>query len=137
MSRTTQPIRALPERWPEPGSGFGTAIQFPSRSPFTPAQAAEAQPVMGLGSYFLPEAASAGRPIPAVVLLQGSGGVLETRERAHARQLVGLGVAALIVDNFAARRDLGRGPPAADRTRDGHRDALELWARSSGLLAAF
>jgi dienelactone hydrolase len=47
--------------------------------------------------------------VPAVVLLHGSGGVLPTRELTYAPQLARLGVAALVVDSFAARRDRGTG----------------------------
>jgi len=47
-----------------------------------------------------------------VVLLHGSGGVLASRELTYAPQLARMGVAALVVDSFGARRDRG--------TEDGH-----------------
>jgi dienelactone hydrolase len=96
----------LPETWPEPGTDPGTPVRFPSLSPFTPAQVADAPPVTGVGTLFLPEPAGNARPAPAVVLLHGSSGVLAARELAYARQLARLGVAALVVDSFASRRDL-------------------------------
>jgi dienelactone hydrolase len=40
-----------------------------------------------------------------VVLRHGSSGVLEEREVTYARQLAAMGVAALVVDTFGARRD--------------------------------
>jgi dienelactone hydrolase len=45
--------------------------------------------------------------VPAVVLLHGSGGVLASRELTYAPQLARMGVAALVVDSFGARRDRG------------------------------
>jgi dienelactone hydrolase len=47
------------------------------------------------------------RSVPTVVLLHGSGGVLSTRELTYAPQLAKMGVAALVVDVFGARRDRG------------------------------
>jgi dienelactone hydrolase len=99
----------LPETWPEAGADPGTPVRFPSLSPFTPAQVADAPPVTGVGTLFLPEPAANPPPAAAVVLLHGSGGVLAARELAYARQLARLGVAALVVDSFASRRDLATG----------------------------
>jgi dienelactone hydrolase len=45
--------------------------------------------------------------VPAVILLHGSGGILPSRELTYAPQLARLGVAALVVDSFGARRDRG------------------------------
>jgi len=45
--------------------------------------------------------------VPAVVLLHGSGGILTSRELTYAPQLARMGVAALVVDSFGARRDRG------------------------------
>ncbi len=101
--------RALPEHWPEPGNAAGVPVGFPSRSPFAPAQAADAPAVTGVGTFFAPPDATPERPVPAVVLLHGSGGVIEAREIAYARQLAAQGVAALVVDSFAPRRDLATG----------------------------
>lgn len=96
--------------WPaegELGRAAGVAIAFPSSSPFTPADAADAPPVEGTGRLFLPEGATAATPAPAVVLLHGAGGVREARELTYARQYAAMGVAALVVDAFAARRENG------------------------------
>jgi dienelactone hydrolase len=41
------------------------------------------------------------------VLLHGSGGILASRELTYAPQLARMGVAALVVDSFGARRDRG------------------------------
>ena len=55
----------------------------------------------------MPPGNHAPRSVPAVVLLHGSGGVLSMRELTYAAQLAAMGVAALVVDLFAARRDRG------------------------------
>src|SRR5207248_6258209 len=47
------------------------------------------------------------RSVPAVVLLHGSGGILPSRELTYAPQLARMGVAALVVDSFGARRERG------------------------------
>ncbi|WP_162906552.1 dienelactone hydrolase family protein [Algihabitans albus] len=102
----------LPALWPDLddlGGPDGTAIAFPSSSPYTLADAASAPPEEAVGRLYLPQEASADAPVPAVVLLHGAGGVISTREPTYARQLASLGVAALVVDSFAARRDRAAG----------------------------
>src|SRR5215213_2610106 len=99
----------LPETWPEPGAAPGEPVRFPSRSPFTPTQAADAPGTTAVGRLFVPEEASRDRPAPAVVLLHGSGGIVPERETAYARRLARLGVAALVLDSFAARPEAGSG----------------------------
>lgn len=99
----------LPEAWPGPGDVAGEPVGFPSRSPFSPAQVEGAPATEAVGTLFLPPGSTAERPVPAVVLLHGSGGIVAAREPAYARQLAGLGVAALVVDSFASRRDMATG----------------------------
>jgi dienelactone hydrolase len=60
-------------------------------------------------TLFLPPGRHQARSLPAVVMLHGSGGVLWAREMTYGRQLAAMGIAALVVDAFAARRELGRG----------------------------
>jgi dienelactone hydrolase len=60
-----------------------------------------------MGRLYLPPGPQPARSVPAVVLLHGSGGVLSTRELTYAPQLAKMGVAALVVDVFGARRDRG------------------------------
>jgi len=96
--------------WPEGGaigSATGVEVTFPSSSPFTPTDADEAPAVQARGRLFLPAAAGVAAPVPAVVLLHGAGGVREAREITYARQYATMGVAALVVDAFGARRDVG------------------------------
>ncbi len=102
----------LPAAWPAPerlSEMQGDAITFPSRSPYTLAEADSAPAESGVGRLFLPPEATAAAPVPAVILLHGAGGVISTREPTYARQLASLGVAALVVDSFAARRDRAAG----------------------------
>jgi dienelactone hydrolase len=109
------PARAVDLTWPDP-DGLpdlrGEAVSFPSSSPFTLAEAAESvrtAPTAAVATFFAPTESRPARSVPAVVMLHGSGGVLAAREMTYARQLAAMGVAALVVDAFASRRDRGTG----------------------------
>ncbi|BBK32841.1 dienelactone hydrolase [Stella humosa] len=99
----------VPERWPDaPPAMAGQAVTVPSSSPFVPRdlggpQVPDAQAQV---TWFPPAGATPGRKAPAVVLLHGSGGVLDARELTYGRQLAAMGIGAAVVDVFAARRDL-------------------------------
>lgn len=97
--------------WPEVGDVTGVAVTFPSSSPFSPADTAgtAAEPATAQGRLFLPAGSPAPGSVPAVVLLHGSGGVQAARELTYGAQLARMGVAALVVDAFAARRDMATG----------------------------
>jgi len=103
----------LAEPWPDPaGAGIpGIAVSWPSSSPFSAADIgpdrADDPPTAAQGRLYLPQGAHAPRSVPAVVLLHGSGGILRARELTYAPQLAAMGVAALVVDSFGARRDRG------------------------------
>ena len=88
----------------------GEAVTFPSHSPYAlgdVGRGADRDPATeGVGRLFLPESAGASMPVPAIVLLHGNGGVMGARELTYARQFAAMGVAALVVDVFAARRDM-------------------------------
>jgi len=60
-------------------------------------------PTTGRGTLFLPEGATPERPVPAVVLLHGSGGIVPGREMEHAARLRDAGYAAFVVDYYAPR----------------------------------
>lgn len=91
----------------------GTPVTFPSRSPFVLADAARGRerspPTEAVGTLFMPADASRAAPVPAAVLLHGAAGVLHARELTYGRQLAAMGVAALVVDAFASRRDRATG----------------------------
>ncbi|MBO0736132.1 MAG: dienelactone hydrolase family protein [Alphaproteobacteria bacterium] len=106
----------LREPWPDPNllRGIeGVPVSWPSKSPFAPPDigaGGEAEPsTTAIGRLFVPPGPHAARSVPAVVMLHGAGGVLAARELTYAPQLAGMGVAALVVDVFGARRDRGTG----------------------------
>jgi dienelactone hydrolase len=107
------PARALDFTWPDVDRlpGFqGEAVSFPSHSPFTLADAGDPErspETTAVGTFFKPAGRSGARSVPAVVMLHGSGGVLSAREMTYGRQFAAMGIAALVVDAFAARRDRG------------------------------
>ena len=103
-------------RWPDPASiasANGEIISFPSHSPFTLREVGagpeEDPPTPARAALFLPPGASPADPAPAVVLLHGAAGVLGSREMTYAGQFAAMGVAALVVDAFGARRDRATG----------------------------
>lgn len=105
-------ILVIPDPWPEvEGWPQGETVSFPSRSPFSLAEiAGETAPEWtAQGHFFLPDGASASHPVPAVVLLHGAGGVLSSREMHYAAQFAEMGIAALVVDVFGARREVATG----------------------------
>lgn len=108
------PRAAVPDLsppWPQEaalGDLAGQTVTFPSHSPFALADVGNPSRdprTEARATLFLPPQASPAAPVPALVLLHGSSGVLEERELTYARQLAALGVAALVVDTFGARRD--------------------------------
>lgn len=87
------------------------AVTWPSHSPFSPedigAGPEDDPPTVAHGRLYVPPGKHAARSVPAVVLLHGSGGILPSRELTYAPQLAQMGVAALVVDSFGARRERG------------------------------
>lgn len=107
------PALALVFTWPDvdgmPGLQ-GEAVSFPSSSPFTLADAGDPErspETAAVGTFFRPAGHLTPQSVPAVVMLHGSGGVLSAREMTYGRQFAAMGIAALVVDAFAARRDRG------------------------------
>ncbi|MFC7048958.1 dienelactone hydrolase family protein [Emcibacter nanhaiensis] len=82
-------------------------LYFPSRTPtdfrWLFNRNAPRYPTTVQGDLYLPENASAENPVPAVIILHGSGDVRENREMAYARLLQSRGIAAVVVHSFAAR----------------------------------
>lgn len=101
----------LPEEWPPADGIRGEAVSFPTHTPFSLAEmaAGTAPPARASAHFFLPAGASAAAPVPAVVMLHGAGGVLSAREMTYAAQFARMGIAALVVDVFGARRDMASG----------------------------
>jgi dienelactone hydrolase len=100
--------------WPELSAVAGiaaTPVTFPSHSPYSLRDVGagpEADPpTQAVGTLYLPEAIDA--PVPAVILLHGASGLRGRREQTYGRQLADMGVAVLVLDAFAPRRQLARG----------------------------
>ena len=88
-------------------------VQFPARNPVLtrdlahgPARVATIQTE---GYLALPSGAR--QPVPAVVIMEGLGGLIQSREFAYARRLAGRGYAALVVDSFGSRGAAGLSHP--------------------------
>jgi dienelactone hydrolase len=103
-------LAALTRPWPAVDTlGEGQDVNWPSTSPFTPQEAlwGSAEATTAVGTLFPARRAPGASPPPAVILLHGSGGVLWERERTYGKQLAAMGITALVVDAFAARRERG------------------------------
>jgi hypothetical protein len=77
--------KALPERWPEPGTEAGLPVQFPSRSPFTPAQVADALAIMATATFFAAAGAVPGRPLSLALCTDGDGYTIRSDPAVRAR----------------------------------------------------
>lgn len=94
--------------WPEGDqvSGFAPeTVTFASRDPFTPAAIARAPARTVRGLLFMPRGARAAHPVPAVVMLHGSAGLIADRAK-YGPQLAAMGVAVLLVETYGSRTDL-------------------------------
>ncbi len=102
--------------WPDPDSlsqTSGERVTYPSHSPFTLWEVGKSEaldpPTDARATLFIPDGTSPESPAPAVVLLHGAAGVLGARELTYGAQFAEMGVAALAVDAFGARRDKASG----------------------------
>jgi len=90
----------------------GQRVSIPSHSPFGLRDVGDGPeddpPTDAVGTLYLPDSPAAG-PAPAVVLLHGAAGPKHAREHTYGRQFAAMGVAAVVLDVFAARRDLATG----------------------------
>jgi dienelactone hydrolase len=55
------------------------------------------------GELYLPPGPTGSAKVPAMIVHHGSGGISDARERRYARELVKIGVAALVLDSFTGR----------------------------------
>ena len=60
-------------------------------------------PMTGVGDLYLPEGASEQNPVPAMIVLHGSGGISPGRERETAEHIVANGFAAFVIDYYKSR----------------------------------
>lgn len=82
-------------------------IYFPTKSPYDFSRLLhdwnELPTHSGKGTLILPEGASASTPVPAMVILHGSGGIKKGREFEYADWFKQMGIAAFVVDYYAPR----------------------------------
>ena len=82
-------------------------VYFASSTPFDLdvilADPSLARPTTGTGTLFVPDEASAENPVPAMVILHGSGGISPGRELEYGKLLRENGIASLVVDYYAPR----------------------------------
>lgn len=113
------PVRAfliaanLPDfpQWPEPQHTLGASdsgeIYYATASPYDLevilADRSLARPTTGLGYFSVPGGASTDTPVPAMVLLPGSGGIRAGREHDYAAWFNAQGIAAFVVEYYAPR----------------------------------
>jgi dienelactone hydrolase len=101
----------ITDPWPDPDAVQGVreqAITFQSSDPFVPRDSGQAPKWMVRSLLFLPTAATPDHATPAVVMLHGSDGMIDDRAK-YGPQLASMGIAALLVETYDSRRDLGTG----------------------------
>lgn len=112
LAALTMPADAsvhITDPWPDPAVTDGTQVEpvtFPSLSPFTPGAVMRRNlpPTTAIGTLYLPRGAP-DHATPAVVLLHGAAGRVAERGAVYGQQLAAMGIAALVIDTFGARRD--------------------------------
>lgn len=95
----------LPEILPSLTASTAGTLTFPTRHAYDFSillNDFESAPEMtGLGTLYLPEGAEG--PVPAMVILHGSGGIAEGREHDYARLFAETGIAGFVVDYYLPR----------------------------------
>ena len=110
VQHASLPLPAFPD-YPAPqqslADGQDGVIYFPSKSPYDFTRVLQgyekAPATTGKGTLLLPENASAESPVPAMILLHGSGGIADGREFTYADLFNQNGIAAFIVDYYEPR----------------------------------
>ena len=57
----------------------------------------------GVGELYMPDGASAENPVPAIIIVHGSGGIRPEREIEYAKMFGKMGIAAFVLDYYAPR----------------------------------
>lgn len=82
-------------------------IYFPTRSPYDFSELLHnydaAVQHTGKGHLTLPEGASVDNPVPAMIILHGSGGIDKDREPVYAQMFAQHGIAAFVLDYYSVR----------------------------------
>ncbi len=101
----------ITDPWPDPATVQGVrqeTVAFRSSDPFTPADVGHAPARTVTALLFLPPHAAHDHPVPAVVMLHGSAGLIDDRAK-YGPQLAAMGVAVLLIETYDSRTDLGTG----------------------------
>jgi dienelactone hydrolase len=114
MHAAAAPRWRIVDPWPPKESADGVrveAVSFPSSNAFTPAKLlhGEPKPMLAVATLYMPPGAAPDHTTPAVVFLHGAAGMVAARSETYGRQLAAMGIAALTIDTFGARRDLAEG----------------------------
>jgi dienelactone hydrolase len=97
--------------WPDPATVQNVreeTVDFSSSDPFVPRDIGRASKRNVSGLLFLPKSATPVHPVPAVIMLHGSAGLIDDRAK-YGPQLASMGIAVLLVTTYDSRRDLATG----------------------------
>ena len=101
------PFPDMPAPQTELLAGQEGVIYFPIKSPYDFSVVlndyASAPETTGKGTLVMPSGASAQAPVPAIVILHGSGGIKDGREFEYAKLFTDNGIAAFVVDYYSPR----------------------------------
>ena len=101
------PFPDYPAPLSELSETYDGVVYFATKSPYDFSRVLngfdEAPETIGKGTLVLPEGADAETPVPAMVILHGSGGIQEGREFAYANWFASKGIAGFVVDYYAPR----------------------------------
>ncbi|MEM9704733.1 MAG: dienelactone hydrolase family protein [Pseudomonadota bacterium] len=107
FSVTLPPFPDLPAPKADLSDAATGLVYFNTRSPYDFSVVLndyeKATPTVGMGTLVLPDGASAENPVPAMIILHGSGGIKEGREFKYAELFAENGVASFVVDYYAPR----------------------------------
>lgn len=82
-------------------------LYYPIKSPYDFARILNGYDALethtGKGTLVMPKGASADKPVPAIVILHGSGGIQDGREMEYAQLFAENGVAGFVIDYYAPR----------------------------------
>ena len=98
----------LTDPWPsvDPIAARVVDVTFASTDPFSPRDIGRAPPRIVSAKLFMPRDTPPDRSTPAVVLLHGSGGLIDQRDGRYGRELAAQGVAVLAIATYDSRSDL-------------------------------
>jgi len=101
------PFPDLPAPQTQLDENSSGVIYFPTKSPYDFARVLKGYDTLeahaGKGTLVLPEAASKKKPVPAMIILHGSGGIKDGREMEYARLFAQNGIASFVVDYYGPR----------------------------------